>query len=500
MTVPDHKSANIRIETASIHNVPADADRAAIFLLNSHGYGDLTAEAEGRLKRKIDWVMIPMLFLVATLGAVDKVALGTAALYGLEEDNHLVGQQYSWLGSILSLGAIVGMPISSYLVQRLPSARYLSACSAAWSAVCLLLPACSNFAGLAALRFLMGTAEAIIIPGISLIIAGFYTKEEQPPRNALVFAAASSVVNGFLSWAIGHVPKSAPLAIWQYLFLLTGSVSMLYSIIAFVYLPDTPMNARFLNIEEKYQAVSRLASNKTGIVNRTFKRDQAKEAILDPKTWILFLFNVSINIPNGGLLNFGGLIIAGLGFSGVNASLLTMPTGVMSTLSAFAFSMFAAKWHNRRCLVTIIACCIPIAGSVVVHCLPRSNQVGQMVGLYLLYSYFGPYVVGISLAQANTAGHTKKSVVFALLYIGYALGNLIGPQTFRASQAPEYTGGFVSMIICYCLCIALMVAYWAIAVAENRKIRTPEGSLNGQLVDKFLDLTDKQQHGFRYTT
>jgi membrane protein YqaA with SNARE-associated domain len=66
--------------------------------------------------------------------------------------------------------------------------------------------------------------EAIIVPGISLILAGFYLKEEQPPRNALVFAAASSVVNGFLSWAIGHIPSTAPLAIWQYLFLLTGEL------------------------------------------------------------------------------------------------------------------------------------------------------------------------------------------------------------------------------------------------------------------------------------
>lgn len=69
--------------------------------------------------------------------------------------------------------------------------------------------------------------EAIIVPGISLISAGFYKKEEQPPRNALVFAAASSNINGFLSWAIGHVPASAPLHIWQYLFLLTGNASFM---------------------------------------------------------------------------------------------------------------------------------------------------------------------------------------------------------------------------------------------------------------------------------
>lgn len=57
-----------------------------------------------------------------------------------------------------------------------------------------------------------------------------------------------------------------------------------------------------------------------------------------------------------------------------------------------------------------------------------------------LYTYFGPYVVGklesyplyrytqlnacqgISLAQANTAGHTKKNVQYSILYIGYAVG------------------------------------------------------------------------------
>ncbi|PVH79121.1 MFS general substrate transporter [Cadophora sp. DSE1049] len=415
--------------------VTENADKAAGFLLHTEGYAELTPEAEKRLKRKIDWFMIPMLFLVATLGAVDKVALGTSALYGLRTDNHLVGQQYSWLGSILSLGAIVGMPLSSYLIQRLPRAF-----------------------------------EAIIVPGISLIIAGFYTKEEQPPRNALVFAAASSVINGFLSWAIGHIPTTAPLHIWQYLFLLTGSISMLWSIIAFIFLPNDPMNAIFLSKEQKYQAVQRLAKNKTGIVNKKFKMDQAKEAFLDPKTWILFFFNIAINIPNGGLTTFGGLIISGLGFSGVDASLLTMPSGVMSTLASFIFSLIAAKWHNRRCLVTIIACCIPIIGSIVVYSLPRTNLGGQMVGLYLLYTYFGPYVVGISLAQANTAGHTKKTVVFAILYIGYAVGNLIGPQTFRASQAPEYIGGFTAMIVCYCVCIGLMGLYWALAARQNKRI------------------------------
>ena len=71
-----------------------------------------------------------------------------------------------------------------------------------------------------------------------------------------------------------------------------------------------------------------------------------------------------------------------------------MPTGIMSTLSAFLFSWLASKWENRRCLVTILAAILPIVGSVIVYTLPRSNIGGQMVGIYLLYTYFGPYVVG----------------------------------------------------------------------------------------------------------
>jgi ACS family allantoate permease-like MFS transporter len=82
-------------------------DRGASFLAEAQEYAPLSPEAERRLMRKVDWIMIPMLFITATFGAVDKVALGTAAIYGLQTDAHLHGQQYSWLGSILSLGVCI---------------------------------------------------------------------------------------------------------------------------------------------------------------------------------------------------------------------------------------------------------------------------------------------------------------------------------------------------------------------------------------------------------
>lgn len=45
---------------------------------------------------------------------------------------------------------------SSYVLQRIPSAKYLASCSFGWSVLSLLIPACRNFAHLMILRFLMG--------------------------------------------------------------------------------------------------------------------------------------------------------------------------------------------------------------------------------------------------------------------------------------------------------------------------------------------------------
>ncbi|KAI5300532.1 hypothetical protein KEM55_006766 [Ascosphaera atra] len=390
------------------------------------------------------------------------------------------------------------------MAQKLPTAKWICCCSVAWSSFSLLLPVARNFSGIMALRFFMGCAEAVIVPALTLIIAAFYKKSEQPHRNAIIFAAISSVVNGFLAWIVGHISENAKLQIWQYLFLITGTLSMLWSIFAFIFMPATPMEAMFLSDREKVHAIRRLAENRTGVTNKEWKWSQALEAVIDPKTWILFLFNMAINVPNGGLTTFSSIIIKGLGFDNLQSSLLNMPTGVCSTISAFVFSWIAARWKDRRCLVTILSCLIPIIGAVLCFKLPQDNTGGQMVGLYFMYTYFGPYCIGISMGQANTAGQTKKNVQYAILYIGYAVGNLIGPQTFKQNQAPAYTGGFTAILVCYCACVALISIYWALAVflnhrhAENQsqEDEAEEPSAENEASDAFLDLTDFQRKNF----
>ncbi|CEP23077.1 DAL7 [Cyberlindnera jadinii] len=483
-------------------------DDAAIFLAEHDGkYEPLTPEEEKKAIRKTDWILLPCLFWTATWGAVDKVSLSTAAIFGLRTDLNLHGQQYSWLSSILFIGSLVGMWPMSIMVQKFRTGKVLACAAVGWSALTLLQCSCHNFAGLASLRFLMGFLECVIVPGCSLMISVFYKRSESPHRTALVFAFGSSIINGALSALASTFGSAIPT--WKYIYLLVGSISFVWSCCMVWFLPDSPINSKWLSDREKVFMVKRMASNKTGVSSNDFKWDQVREAFMDPRTYIVMLFNFGINIPNGGLSTFNAIIIKNLKFTSVQASLMGMPTGVIASLAAFGFTWLAARWNNKRCLVAIISLVVPLIGAVICYASPQSNTGAQLAGLYMMYFYFSSYVVMISLVQANTAGNTKKAVTYGFNYLGYAGGAITGTQTFRTKDAPKYSVGFASMMVGYCACMALSALYWVICILMNKKKEKKmeaAGEVEDQLQldgledEEVADLTDYKQCHFKYTT
>ncbi len=47
------------------------------------------------------------------------------------------------------------------------------------------------------------------------------------------------------------------------------------------------------------------------------------------------------------------------------------------------------------------------------------------------------------------AGQSKKTAVFTLMFVSFALGNIIGPQVFRAKDSPRYRNAFAGHIALY---------------------------------------------------
>lgn len=83
-------------------------------------------EANRKLRWKLDLTLLPLLCLTYALQSIDKTTLGYAAVFGLEDDLHLVGTEYSWLGAIFYLGYLIWEFPTNVLLQKLPINRFMS--------------------------------------------------------------------------------------------------------------------------------------------------------------------------------------------------------------------------------------------------------------------------------------------------------------------------------------------------------------------------------------
>lgn len=301
---------------------------------------------------------------------------------------------------------------------------------------------------------------------------------------------------GLLGYGIGHIRGSLPS--WKYEFLIIGAMCCIWGIVMAIFLPDSPVKAKGLSMREKRVAVERLRSGQTGVENKHLKPYQIKEAFMDYKLYFFFLLGVVGNIPNGGISNFGTIIIKGFGFSTLVTTLMQVPYGVFIALSILTCVFLNNKFTNRRCLFILIFLCPNIAGAFGLHFVADKHKVGRYICYLLTGPYNAAFVMILSLQIANTAGHTKKVVTNAVLFLGYCTGNIAGPFFYKTDQSPTYSLGIWSMIVSHLLEVCIISTLWFLLSNENKRRdrlqSAMEGGLEGRDLDAtaFGDLTDRE--------
>ncbi|KAJ5143552.1 uncharacterized protein N7515_002339 [Penicillium bovifimosum] len=492
-----------KIQAVGIESqTPVDGkDVAAQFLahLDPTVAADPVSEAESRrVLWKIDLILIPLIMVTVVLAAIDKVIISNAAIYGMKTDTHLTGDQYSWVGSVFYFGYLAFEYPAALLIQRLPVAKLISGLVVSWAVLLLCTAATQNFAGLATVRFLMGMTEAAVFPISSILTVMWWKTSEQPLRVAFWFNQLSSVFSGLVSYGIGQTHTA--LAPWRLLFVALGCFTLIWAVVLFVFLPDSPVTCWYFSDREKFVCLERVKDNNTGMEDKTIKWYQVRECLLDPKTWLLALFSLAQNIPNGGLVTFSAIIVTGLGYTPLITTVLGIPTGVLATVWQILLGFIAANVPNSRCNIIALANLVPMACAILMWKLPRENQQGLLAAYYVFYTYWAPYVLSTSLPMANTSGHSKKLTMNAIFFLAYCIGNIIGPQCFRATDAPSYSRGYEGLLACLVVAIASIVSYGLLCRWENsRRDKTGQETMELSGDAAFSDLTDKEKQSFRYT-
>jgi ACS family allantoate permease-like MFS transporter len=139
---------------------------------------------------------------------------------------------------------------------------------------------------------------------------------------------------------------------------------------------------------------------------------------------------------------------------------------------------------------------ITMIGGIILWTVPRTNIAAILVGYYLMSCFAGMYGMTLLTAGTNTAGHTKKSTVGAVVVLGYCLGNIMAPLIFVAQQAPGYVGGFTGVTIC--TVYAGIASQLARLILVRRNKNRQEELGDPVFDDAFTDKTDHQNKNFRY--
>lgn len=72
-----------------------------------------------------------------------------------------------------------------------------------------------------------------------------------------------------------------------------------------------------------------------------------------------------------------------------------------------------------------VALILALVGSVMVYAAPYGSKGALLAGYYLIYVFPTGYILLLSTASANVAGHTKKVTVNSLVLIGYCVGKYV---------------------------------------------------------------------------
>ncbi|KAH8664252.1 allantoate permease [Xylariales sp. PMI_506] len=434
---------------------------------------------------------------------MDKSVMAQSAIYDLQSSLGLVGQQYSWCSSVFYFGYLAFQPFAARLLSYVPLGRFVAATSLVWAVILFCTAGAMNFHGMMAVRFFLGMAEAGISPAYVLITGTWYKKDEIPMRITLWYCGNgfAIILQSFIAYGIGHI--STGIAIWRWFFIIFGIVGLVWAGILWIFMPDTPLTASFLNNREKAIAVERLRENRTGIANTEFKKDQFWEALGDVKVWYGFFYAIACVVPASAVANFGTLIIKGFGYNSFQTSLLNTPLGLTENIALITTGFVTYYYPNTRCLMQFV-CNVPaVIGAALVYYLPEENRVGRLVAFYCTNFTNGSLPMMFALTTTNVAGHTKRAVASAVLFIGYSIAFIIGPQFFISTEAPEYPTGFKTMLILFlvaCLAPGLYVLHtmWKNKCKEKMLVETGEGDVHIEN-EEFFDLTDKQQPRFKYS-
>ncbi|KAG8755361.1 hypothetical protein FRC14_004120 [Serendipita sp. 396] len=313
-----------------------------------------------------------------------------------------------------------------------------------------------------------------MMPGIAYYLSTWYKRDELALRIGIFVSAASmsGAFGGLLATAFLSIKQISilPHGRWRNIFLIEGAITIALAGLGYLFLPRSPDKSGFLQERERVIAMERIRVENAGLVEEEkTESDLVFRAFFSMTNWICALCFLLTNISIQGMVLFMPSLIAGMGYSEIEAQLLTVPPYILACIWSITLAYMCQRSSRRGIWVLLSAPICIIGSSMLIGSPKRSVEYG---GIFLLA--MGAFPLGpifLTWANNNSAPYTTRAVSSAMVVAIGSLGPIVSAWIYLPKDSPRYITGLSVQLggqVGICI-LTIFLIVWNIRENRRRK-------------------------------
>ncbi|KAI1497915.1 major facilitator superfamily domain-containing protein [Biscogniauxia marginata] len=439
---------------------------------------------------------------------MDQSSTTAAYVSGMKEDLSLYGNELVEFTTYFSIGYAIFIVPSQMIQTQVRPSLFLPACEIVWGVFTLATAKAPNAKTVFALRFFLGVFESTSWPGIVNLIFNWYTPKELGKRLAIfgVSGVAGNMFLGILQAALyRNLNGVHGLAGWQWLFIVSGVITIVWGVLGFLVIPDSPNITRALYLTQSEKELSRFRMVDSGTTTSTLISSKvlARKVQLLIRSPISYLFlaaylqfawsqraNSYFLLYLQGLKNSGGQPL----YSVYTVNLIPLGGYAISIVSNIGLNALG-DWKEWRWQVAVGAAALHLIATSILSAWPNSRA--TIMTFYFLtfataaWGYALIAWLALIMRKEPEARAILVALAVTLVYVGHAT---IPLRVWRVSDSPRYPIGFP---LSAAFCAGSIIAILGLRYYVGRYPDVLDGGLTGKQSGTSLEkiVSDTTKNG-----
>jgi MFS family permease len=276
-------------------------------------------DGSAALMNRIMWRIMPLLMGMMMLSVIDRSNVGYAKLQ-MASSLGMTETMYGLASSLFFIGYSFFEIPSALAAHRFGARVWFARILLTWGLLTVALGFTMSGSVFAAVRFLVGVAEAGAYPGIVFYLTLWFPKRYQVQAVALLTIGSplGNMFGSLFGGAFLDLNGLFGLAGWQWVFIVTGAPAVILLVLILRLLPDNTLKADFLAPAEKAWLADELRRDETAAAMHT----SPLRVLIDLRVWWFALVYTMITLALYGIIYWLPTVVMGFGTTGTQNGLL----------------------------------------------------------------------------------------------------------------------------------------------------------------------------------